>query len=40
MILGQITEPFYIEPVGFVNPFAIRFFPWGFNPVTPLPDKN
>ncbi len=27
MILGQITETFYIETVGFVNTFAIRFFP-------------
>ncbi len=40
MILGQITEPFYIEPVGFVNTFAIRFFPWGFYPITILPVRN
>lgn len=40
MILGQITEPFYIEPVGSVNTFAIRFFPWGFTPFSLLSVKN
>ena len=30
MVLGQITEPFYIQPVGHVNTFAIRFYPYGF----------
>jgi len=34
MVLGQITEPFYIEPMGVVDVFAIRFFPGGFIPFT------
>ncbi|HEY5825679.1 MAG TPA: helix-turn-helix domain-containing protein, partial [Cyclobacteriaceae bacterium] len=30
MILGQITEPFFIQPTGYVNSFAVRFYPYGF----------
>src|SRR5688572_12834879 len=30
MILGQITEPFFVEPTGNVNSFAVRFYPYGF----------
>lgn len=30
MMLGQLTEPFYIQPTGYVNSFAIRFYPYGF----------
>ena len=30
MVLGQTIEPFYIEPTGYVNTFAIRFYPFGF----------
>lgn len=30
MVLGQITEPFYVEPTGQVNSFAVRFYPYGF----------
>ncbi|WP_129715227.1 helix-turn-helix domain-containing protein [Pedobacter sp. SYP-B3415] len=30
MVLGQITEPFFIEPVGEVQTFAVRFYPLGF----------
>ena len=30
MVLGQITEPFFVEPTGYVNSFAIRFYPYGF----------
>ncbi|WP_341225392.1 helix-turn-helix domain-containing protein [uncultured Arcticibacterium sp.] len=30
MVLGQTIEPFYIEPIGHVNTFAIRFYPYGF----------
>lgn len=30
MILGQITQPFYIQPTGYVNTFAVRFYPYGF----------
>ncbi|MBT1705139.1 AraC family transcriptional regulator [Chryseosolibacter indicus] len=30
LVLGQITEPFFIEPTGYVNSFAVRFYPYGF----------
>ena len=30
MVLGQITEPFFVQPTGFVNSFAVRFYPYGF----------
>jgi hypothetical protein len=30
MVVGQITEPFVIEPTGYVNTFATRFYPYGF----------
>ncbi len=30
MALGQITEPFFIVPTGYVNTFAVRFYPYGF----------
>ncbi len=29
MVLGQITQPFFIEPTGYVNSFAVRFYPYG-----------
>ncbi len=37
MLLGQITEQFYIEPTGYVNTFAIRFYPYGFANFIDLP---
>lgn len=30
MVLGQITEPYFIQPMGHVNTFAVRFYPYGF----------
>jgi AraC-like DNA-binding protein len=30
MLLGQITEQFYIEPTGQVNSFSVRFYPYSF----------
>jgi AraC-like DNA-binding protein len=30
MVIGQITEPFVIQPTGHVNTFAVRFYPYGF----------
>src|ERR1044071_1846543 len=35
MVLGQITEPFYIQPTGYVNSFAVRFYPFGFSNFVP-----
>ena len=40
MVLGQTIEPFYIEPTGFVNTFAIRFYPYGFANFVTIPIKN
>lgn len=45
MVLGHTMEPFYIEPTGYVNTFAIRFYPYGFanfisQPLTDLANKE
>jgi len=45
MVLGQITEPFFIQPTGYVNSFAVRFYPHGFanfvkTPVQDLANKE
>ena len=45
MVLGQTLEPFYIEPTGYVNTFAIRFYPYGFAnfvtvPISTLANKE
>jgi Helix-turn-helix domain len=37
MLLGQITEQFYIEPTGYVDTFAIRFYPYGFANLINIP---
>ncbi|MDF3821245.1 helix-turn-helix domain-containing protein [Leptospira sp. 96542] len=37
MVIGQITEPFEIEPTGYVNTFAVRFFPFGFSMIHSIP---
>jgi AraC-like DNA-binding protein len=37
LLLGQITEQFYIEPTGYVDTFAIRFYPYGFANFIDLP---
>ena len=40
MILGQTIEPFYIEPAGYVNTFAISFYPYGFANFVNVPIKQ
>ncbi len=40
MILGQTIEPFYVEPTGCVNSFAIRFYPYGFANFVTTPIKD
>lgn len=40
MVIGQIIDPFYIEPTGYVNTFAIRFYPYGFANFVSVPLKN
>lgn len=37
MLLGQITDQFYIEPTGYVNTFAVRFYPYGFANLVDVP---
>src|SRR5687768_14248066 len=39
MVLGQITEPFYVEPTGHVHSFAVRFYPYGFSNFVSTPIK-
>jgi hypothetical protein len=40
MVLGQITEPFFVEPTGQVNSFAVRFYPYGFTSFVNVPLVN
>ncbi|ELR73626.1 transcriptional regulator [Fulvivirga imtechensis AK7] len=40
MVIGQITQPFFIEPTGHVNSFAIRFYPYGFANFIKIPIKE
>jgi AraC-like DNA-binding protein len=40
MVLGQITEPFFVQPTGYVNSFAIRFYPYGFASFAATAIKN
>jgi transcriptional regulator GlxA family with amidase domain len=40
MVLGQITEPFYVEPTGYVDSFAVRFYPYGFANFVSIPVKK
>jgi len=40
MVLGQTIEPFYIEPTGYVNTFAVRFYPYGIANFVTTPINN
>ncbi len=45
MVFGQITKPYFIQPTGYVNTFAVRFYPYGFanfikKPISELADKE
>ncbi len=40
MVLGQTIEPFYIEPTGYVETFAVRFYPHGFANFVTTPIKD
>lgn len=31
MVFGQITKPYFVQPTGYVNTFAVRFYPYGFS---------
>lgn len=39
-VMGQITEPFIVEPTGYVHSFAARFYPYGFANFVKTPIKN
>lgn len=36
MVLGQTIDPFYVEPTGDVDSFAVRFYPFGFAGFVPV----
>jgi AraC-like DNA-binding protein len=40
MVLGQTIEPFYIQPTGYVNTFAVRLYPHGFANFVTVPIKE
>lgn len=40
MVLGQTIEPFYIQPTGYVDTFAVRFYPYGFANFVSTPINN
>lgn len=40
IVIGQITEPFTIQPVGYVHCFASRFYPYGVANFIKTPLKN
>lgn len=40
MLLGQFVEPFFVEPTGYVDSFAVRFYPYGFANFLKTPIKN
>ncbi|UTV29934.1 helix-turn-helix domain-containing protein [Photobacterium atrarenae] len=40
MVLGHTIAPFYIEPTGYVDTFAIRFYPYGFANFVTVPIKT
>lgn len=40
MVLGQITEAFFIEPTGYVESFAVRFYPYGLANFLSTPIKK
>lgn len=45
MVIGQITKPYYVQPIGEVNTFAVRFYPYGFDnfinrPIRELANKE
>lgn len=40
MVLGQTVEPFYIKPTGYVDTFAVSFYPYGFANFVTVPIKT
>jgi AraC-like DNA-binding protein len=40
MVLGQTSQPFYVQPTGYVNSFAASFSPFGFALFADVPLKD
>lgn len=39
-LIGQLTQPYVVEPVGVTGSFVVRFHPDGFMPFTTIPIKE
>ena len=39
-LIGQLTRPFVVEPLGITGSFVVRFHPHGFSPFTTIPIKE
>ena len=39
-LIGQLTRPFVVEPLGITGSFVVRFHPNGFSPFTTIPIKE
>lgn len=39
-LIGQLTKPYVVEPVGKTGTFVVRFHPNGFSPFTDIPLKE
>lgn len=39
-LIGQLTQPYVVEPLGITGTFVVRFHPNGFLPFTTIPIKN
>lgn len=39
-LIGQLTKPYIVEPVGKTGTFVVRFHPNGFSPFTNIPIKE
>lgn len=39
-LIGQLTKPYIVEPIGVTGTFIVRFRPHGFTPFTKFPIRN
>jgi AraC-like DNA-binding protein len=39
-LIGQLTKPYVVEPLGITGSFVVRFYPNGFLPFTTIPIKE
>ncbi len=40
MVFGQITKPYYVQPTGQINTFAVRFYPMDLPILSQSPFMN